>query len=293
MIFVRRMFGQKDGTVSLVEHSARFWQLWRVHLNIQPKLGPTWLISIYNHRVLERASGAMFLNEKPPMSMIQGKCACLRAKSVEISGHSPSTRPAFARVARDGGREAPDATRGTRCPEGGFAAGRWPDTLSFWPTLYRLSPGDEDIEVHFEDGTSAQAEYLIACDGVSSALRKPLSGDEKRYLGLTSIVCVAPLLVQHPLVQGGYFMALGDDGSSAFCYRQSDSVALSYTVHAPSEDDLNAQTQPSWYAGSSRPPAPGTRRFHSWSPPLMRPPSSCVATMIETRSRGSARADSG
>jgi 2-polyprenyl-6-methoxyphenol hydroxylase-like FAD-dependent oxidoreductase len=107
-------------------------------------------------------------------------------------------------------------------------------------TGYRQSAGD--IEVHFEDGTRAQADYLLACDGVSSALRKPLSGDEKRYLGLTSIVCVAPLLVQHPLLQGGYFMTLGDDGSSAFCYRQSDSVAFSYTVHAPSEDDLNAQT---------------------------------------------------
>jgi excisionase family DNA binding protein len=39
--------------------------------------------------VLERASGAMFLNEKPPMSMIGGKCACLRAKMVDISGHLP------------------------------------------------------------------------------------------------------------------------------------------------------------------------------------------------------------
>jgi 2-polyprenyl-6-methoxyphenol hydroxylase-like FAD-dependent oxidoreductase len=136
-----------------------------------------------------------------------------------------------------------------------------PTPLHFGRHCTGYRQGDEDIEVHFEDGTSAQAEYLIACDGVSSAPRKPLSGDEKRYLGLTSIVCVAPLLVQHPLLQGGYFMTLGDDGSSAFCYRQSDSVPFSYTVHASSEDDLNAQT-----------PAELVRRVQqatsTWHPPI-------------------------
>ena len=136
-----------------------------------------------------------------------------------------------------------------------------PTPLHFGRHCTGYRQGDEDIEVHFEDGTSAQAEYLIACDGVSSALRQQLSGDEKRYLGLTSIVCVAPLLVQHPLLQGGYFMMLGDDGSSAFCYRQSDSVPFSYTVHASSEDDLNAQT-----------PAELLRRVQqatsTWHPPI-------------------------
>jgi len=126
-------------------------------------------------------------------------------------------------------------------------------------TGYRQSAGD--IEVHFEDGTSAQADYLVACDGVSSALRHQLSGDEKHYLGLTSIVCEVPLLVQHPLLQGGYFMMLGDDGSSLFCYRQSDSIAFSYTVHALSENDLNAQA-----------PAELLRRIQhetrTWHPPV-------------------------
>jgi len=40
-----------------------------------------------------------------------------------------------------GMRSAFRATRATRCPEGGFAADRWPGPPSFWPTLYRLSPG--------------------------------------------------------------------------------------------------------------------------------------------------------
>src|SRR5258706_2335002 len=59
---------------------------------MQPDMCSPWLISIDHHRVLESASGAMFLNEKPPMSMIQGKCACFRAKMVQIPGHLPLSR---------------------------------------------------------------------------------------------------------------------------------------------------------------------------------------------------------
>lgn len=63
----------------------------------------------------------------------------------------------------------------------------------------------------------------------------------KRYLGLTSIFGEAPVTIQHPLLQGGYFLMLGDDGTSFFCYRQPDSIHVSYVARAESEDDLNAQ----------------------------------------------------
>jgi len=66
-------------------------------------------------------------------------------------------------------------------------------------------------------------------------------GDAKHYLGLTSIFGDAPVTIQHALLQGGYFMMLGDDGSSFFCYRQPDNIHVSYVVRAESEDDLNAQ----------------------------------------------------
>jgi 2-polyprenyl-6-methoxyphenol hydroxylase-like FAD-dependent oxidoreductase len=95
-------------------------------------------------------------------------------------------------------------------------------------TAYRQSA--KGIEVLFEDGTSAQADYLVACDGVSSALRQQMLGDAKHYLGLTSIFGEAPVTIQHPLLQGGYFMMLGDDGTSFFCYRQPDSIHASYVV---------------------------------------------------------------
>jgi salicylate hydroxylase len=102
--------------------------------------------------------------------------------------------------------------------------------------------GAEGIEVQFDNGTCEQADYLVACDGVSSAIRQQQVGDEKRYLGLTSIVGEAPVTIQHPLLQGGYFMTLGDDGSSVFCYRQPGGVHISYTVHAVSEAELAVQT---------------------------------------------------
>ena len=107
-------------------------------------------------------------------------------------------------------------------------------------TGYRLH--DDGIEVHFEDRTSEQADYLVACDGVSSAIRQQKVGDEKRYMGLTSIVGEAPVTVQHPLLQGGYFMTLGENGSSVFCYRQPEGVHLSYSMHAASEEELKTQT---------------------------------------------------
>src|SRR5215469_11483444 len=36
-------------------------------------------------------------------------------------------------------------------------------------------------------------------------------------------------------------MTLGDDGSSVFCYRQPDSIHVSYVVHAASDAELEAQ----------------------------------------------------
>jgi 2-polyprenyl-6-methoxyphenol hydroxylase-like FAD-dependent oxidoreductase len=99
----------------------------------------------------------------------------------------------------------------------------------------------QGVEVQFDTGQTASVDYLIACDGVASAIRQQMLGDQKRYLGLTTILGDSPILVDHPLLEGGYFMTLGNDGASVFCYRQPDGVHLSYTVHAASERDLSAQ----------------------------------------------------
>ena len=101
------------------------------------------------------------------------------------------------------------------------------------------------VEALFENGQTASADYLIACDGVASAIRQQMIGDQKRYLGLTTILVDSPHLLKHPLLEGGYFLTLGENGASFFCYRQRDSIHLSYTVHAASESDVTSQAEDS------------------------------------------------
>jgi 2-polyprenyl-6-methoxyphenol hydroxylase-like FAD-dependent oxidoreductase len=92
------------------------------------------------------------------------------------------------------------------------------------------------------DGRTIQAEYVVAADGVGSAMRQQLVGDRKRYLGLSCVVGSARTEVDHPLLVGGYFMMLGDSGDSVFCYRDENGLHVSYTAHVESEDVLKAQS---------------------------------------------------
>jgi salicylate hydroxylase len=117
------------------------------------------------------------------------------------------------------------------------------------------------IEAEFYDGDSVEVDYLVACDGAASAVRQQMLGDGKRYLGLTAVVGDAPAAFEHPLLAGGYFMTLGDDGSSIFCYCQPDGVHLSFTSHAASEADLRAFSPDSLLQRTRR--AAG-----DWHPPI-------------------------
>ena len=98
---------------------------------------------------------------------------------------------------------------------------------------------DRGVEVQFENGQTAPADYLIACDGAASAIRRQMQGDQKHYLDLTSILFDTSQPIEHPLLDEGGFMTLGRNGTSVFCYRQTDGVHLSYTVHAASEIEIS------------------------------------------------------
>jgi len=119
------------------------------------------------------------------------------------------------------------------------AVGDTPIHFGMAGTGYRQN--NDGVEAQFANRQSVQTDYLIACEGVASPIRQQMIGDAKLYLGLTAIVGDAPINVEHPLLEGGYFMTLGDDGSSIFCYREPDAIHLSYTVHV-AEDALSAQT---------------------------------------------------
>lgn len=111
-----------------------------------------------------------------------------------------------------------------------------PITYSKHCTGYKQTEGS--VTATFSDGSTATADYLIACDGVASAIRQQMIGDEKRYLGLSAIAGFAPLELRHPLLDGGYFMTLGNAGSSLFAYRQPGGIHFSYTSRVAREDDL-------------------------------------------------------
>jgi salicylate hydroxylase len=86
------------------------------------------------------------------------------------------------------------------------------------------------------DGGIATADWVVGADGVDSAVRQQWIGDRPRFLGLAATVGDAPIRVDHNLLAEGYFMTLGDDGTSVFAYRESDGVHLSWTRPAAVED---------------------------------------------------------
>jgi salicylate hydroxylase len=88
------------------------------------------------------------------------------------------------------------------------------------------------VELLFADGDTRTADWVVGADGVDSAVRQQWVGDEPRFLGLAATVGDAPIRLDHDLLTAGYFMTLGDDGTSVFAYRETGGVHLSLTRHA-------------------------------------------------------------
>jgi salicylate hydroxylase len=92
--------------------------------------------------------------------------------------------------------------------------------------------GYDGAKLQFADGTSATADWVVGADGVASVLRRTIVDDDRHYLGLSAIVGDGPASFDHPLLSGGNFLMIGDDGSSVFCYPQQGGTHLSYATHA-------------------------------------------------------------
>jgi 2-polyprenyl-6-methoxyphenol hydroxylase-like FAD-dependent oxidoreductase len=103
--------------------------------------------------------------------------------------------------------------------------------------------GDHPVAL-LESGGRIECDYLVAADGVRSAIRSQMIGDQPRFLKLAAICGDARILPDHPLLSGGYFIALGSSGSSFFCYAQpGQSVHFSCTLRVDAPDALSALTQ--------------------------------------------------
>jgi salicylate hydroxylase len=110
--------------------------------------------------------------------------------------------------------------------------------VHFGKTCAGFETGSTNAVVRFTDGDDVTADWVVAADGVGSRIRQQWIGDSPNYLGLSAVVGDTHSIgIDHPLLAGGYFMTLGDDGSSVFAYRDGTSVHLSLTVRGPAPDD--------------------------------------------------------
>jgi salicylate hydroxylase len=99
----------------------------------------------------------------------------------------------------------------------------------------------ERVAATFESGAKAEADHLVGADGVASGVRARMIGDAPRFLGLSAIYGDAPIQPDDPLLTGGYFITLGHNGASFFCYTQpGGSVHWSYTMHTSAPGQLDA-----------------------------------------------------
>ena len=156
--------------------------------------------------------------------------------------------------------------------------------ITFGATCTGRDEKGDSTSATFEDGRRVTADYLVAADGVASAIRQQLLGDARRYLGLSAIYGDASLESDDPLLAGGYFMTLGRNGASFFAYRQPDGLLhFSYTVAAADPDALSAMAGQEllgrvdaetrdWHAlvraivGAARPETIGVRGYYDKKP---------------------------
>ena len=113
------------------------------------------------------------------------------------------------------------------------------DAIHAGMTAKGFRQNDRGVEVQFTTGQIMSADYLVACDGIDSAIRRQMFGDPKHYLQLTTILFGSTHLLNHPLLDGGHFMSLGRNGTSVIYHRQPGGMQLSYTVHAASESEIS------------------------------------------------------
>ena len=80
-----------------------------------------------------------------------------------------------------------------------------PDAIQWGRKMKRfsLSEDTKDVVLEFHDGTKETISLLVGADGIHSAVRKQLIGDELRYLGV--IVILGIVRSEHPLIQERIF----------------------------------------------------------------------------------------
>lgn len=83
--------------------------------------------------------------------------------------------------------------------------------------------------VRFANGCEENADVVVACDGVKSAIRQQLIDDQPRFLGLSAISGGVVTTERHPRLSDGLFLAIGE-GVSLILDQRQNSLGWSLTL---------------------------------------------------------------
>lgn len=139
-------------------------------------------------------------------------------------------------------------------------------------------PTEHRVRALFADGTQYEADFLIGSDGVGSLLRQQMLGNQKQFLGLTSIYGTTLGRINHPLLKQSILIILGDAGTTLLAYQQPDGpeVLFSYAFKAPQADFLTTLKPPDWLDHVQRQTA-------NWCPPVSEIVQSTVSDRVGLR----------
>ena len=83
--------------------------------------------------------------------------------------------------------------------------------------------------VRFADGPEEMADVVVACDGVKSAIRQQLVGDQPHYLGLSAISGSVSTAERLPLLAYGPVLVIGE-GASLILDQPQEAIGWSLTL---------------------------------------------------------------
>jgi 2-polyprenyl-6-methoxyphenol hydroxylase-like FAD-dependent oxidoreductase len=108
-------------------------------------------------------------------------------------------------------------------------------TFDMFCTGYTVHQGKP--VVRFTNGCEATADVVVACDGVKSAIRQQLIGDQPHFLGLSAISGGVVTTESHPQLAKGPLLVIGE-GVSLILDQQQNSIGWSLTLRTkPKELD--------------------------------------------------------
>jgi 2-polyprenyl-6-methoxyphenol hydroxylase-like FAD-dependent oxidoreductase len=87
----------------------------------------------------------------------------------------------------------------------------------------------------FADGREEPAAIMVACDGVKSAIRQQLIGDQPHYLGLSAISGSVGTTVKHPWLADGPALVIGE-GVSLILDQQQGTIGWSLTLRTKQKE---------------------------------------------------------